>query len=150
MSRCCESRRNNSQKQAMPTITALLVDDNSIFLDSASRFLEADERIKIVGRALSGSEALTQVEQLRPDVVVMDVAMPGMNGLDATRHLKSVPDSPLVVIATMHDHDEMRAAVKEVQADGFVPKSRFCLELPGLIKNLFDQRNASAISAGAQ
>lgn len=124
----------------MSTITALLVDDNSVFLDSASRFLETIAHIEIVGRAASGSEALQQVNRLRPDVVIMDVAMPGMNGLDATRHLKAGPDAPLIVIASMHDHAEMRAAATSAQADGFVAKSHFCRELPPLIKRLIDQR----------
>lgn len=124
----------------MSTITTLLVDDSTVFLDSASRFLETDERVKIVGRAASGIEALNQVARLRPDVVVIDMAMPGMSGLDATRQIKAGPDAPLVVIATMHDHAEMRAAATSANADGFVPKSRFCLELLPLIKNLFDQR----------
>lgn len=127
----------------MSTITALLVDDNGVFLDSASRFLSGDARIQIVGRAASGVEALKQVESLRPDVVVMDAAMPEMSGLDATRALKSKADAPLVVIATMHDHDEMRAAAVQARADGFVPKSRFCLELLPLIKNLFDQKQTA-------
>jgi len=130
----------------MSIITALLVDDNSVFLDSASRFLGADERIEIIGRAASGLEALQQVERLRPDVVVMDVAMPGMNGLDTARRLKARPNSPLIVISTMHDHAEMREAANQAEADGFVPKSRFCLELLPLIKTLFDQRKLSLSS----
>ena len=127
----------------MSMITALLLDDNAIFLDSATRFLEADERVKIVGRAASGLEALEQADRLRPDVVIMDVAMPGMSGLDTTRRLKAETHAPLVVIATMHDHAEMRSAATEAQADGFVAKSGFCLELLPLIKSLFDQRQIS-------
>ena len=67
--------------------------------------------------------------------------MPGMSGLDATRRIKADLKAPLIVISTMHDHPEMRAAATEAEADGFVAKSRFCLELLPLIKNLFDQRN---------
>ena len=124
----------------MSIITALLVDDNSVFLDCASRFLQADERIEIVGHAASGIEAMQQVERLRPDVVVMDVAMQGMSGLDTARRLKAGPNSPLIVISTMHDHAEMREAATHAKADGFVAKSQFCRELLPLIKSLFDQR----------
>ena len=125
----------------MLSISTLLVDDNTSFLDSATRFLEADEQVKIVGRAASGVEAIEQIARLRPDVVVMDVAMPGMSGLDAARRIKSSPHAPLVVISTMHDHPEIRSAATSAQADGFVPKTRLCDELVPLLKSLCGRQN---------
>ena len=124
----------------MSIITTLLVDDNTTFLDSASRFLKTDGRIEVVGHATSGAEALNEVRRLRPDVVVMEVVMPDMNGLDAARHFKTEPGAPVVVIASMHDHPEMRAAATQANADGFVAKSSFCNDLLPLVKHLFDNR----------
>src|SRR5262249_59931152 len=69
----------------------LLVDDNHDFLASVERFLSVEPGIAVVGRAASGREALDQVGRLRPEVVVMDLSMPEMDGLEATQRLKPQP-----------------------------------------------------------
>src|SRR5947209_7676508 len=115
----------------------LLVDDSVEFLDSASHFLAADPRIEIIGRACSGRGALEEVPRLKPDLVLMDLAMPEMNGLEATRQLKARPDGPRVILLTLYDDPEYRAAAAAVQADGFVSKSDLGLHLLPLIHNLF-------------
>jgi DNA-binding NarL/FixJ family response regulator len=115
----------------------LLVDDNAEFLDSASHFLTADQRIEIVGRACSARTALEQVPLLKPDLVLMDLSMPEMNGLEATRRLKARPDSPRVIILTLYDHPEYRAAAAAARADGFVAKSDLGNHLLPLINRLF-------------
>lgn len=107
----------------MPPTSTFLVDDSPSFLQSAARFLAADERIEIVGVALSAQEALEQVAKLRPDLVLMDLNMPGMNGLEATRLLKARPNPPHVVILTLNDTEEYRLAAQQAHADGFVAKS---------------------------
>jgi CheY-like chemotaxis protein len=114
-----------------------LVDDSEEFLDSATHFLTADPKIEIVGRASSGRGALEQVPVLKPDLVLMDLNMPEMNGLEATRQLKSQPDGPRVIILTLHDNPEYRAAAEAVQADGFVAKTELGLQLLPLIQELF-------------
>jgi len=115
----------------------LLVDDSEEFLDSATHFLTADPTIEIVGRASSGRGALEQVPVLKPDLVLMDLNMPEMNGLEATRRLKSQADGPRVIILTLHDNPEYRAAAEAVQADGFVAKTELGLQLLPLIQELF-------------
>ncbi len=123
----------------MTVIRTLIVDDNPEFLEAAKRFLSADKQLKIIGIALSGQEAITQTDQLSPDLVLMDLAMPDMNGLEATAHIKRRPDSPHVVILTLHDTPEYREASNEVGADGFVTKSDFGVQLLPLIHLLFDE-----------
>lgn len=120
----------------MQTINTLLVDDNATFLEAAARFLEG--HLKIVGRARSGTEALEAVATLRPQLVVMDVSMPGMDGFEATRLLKRQGVAPLIVLVSIHDSDEAQAAAQAVQADGFVPKDRFCSHLMPLLKTLLE------------
>lgn len=88
------------------------------------------------GGALSGSEALEKVGQLRPNLVLMDLAMNGMNGLEATRRLKACANPPCVIILTLHDNPEYRAAAMGVQADGFVAKSGLGDDLLPLIYRL--------------
>ncbi len=95
-----ERERENNK---LPSLRILLVDDNAQFLEVAARTLATVPAIEIVGRALSGRDALEQVTQLQPDLVLMDVAMPNMNGLEATRHIKAQPGAPRVVMLTLHD-----------------------------------------------
>ncbi len=121
----------------MSPIRTLLVDDSPEFLDSAARFLAADPQIGIIGRALSGREAIEQVARLQPDLVLMDVGMPGMNGLEATGCICKQPHAPRVVILTLYDNSEYRMAAKESGAAGYVVKSEFGTELLPLIHLLF-------------
>ena len=72
----------------------LLVDDSLHFIESAERFLSEELGVNVVGSALSGIEAIDQVMRLRPDLVLMDVAMPGMDGLEATHKIKAMPNAP--------------------------------------------------------
>lgn len=123
----------------MIPVSTLIVDDSPSFLQSALRFLAMDSRIDVIGVALSGPEALEQVEQLHPDLVLMDLAMPGLNGLEATRLLKAGANPPRVVILTLHDTVEYRAAAEEASADGFMAKSDFGVLLLPLIETLRGQ-----------
>ena len=120
----------------MPSLRILLVDDSPTFLESATRFLAMDARLEIIGCVLSGGEALEQVPKLRPDLVLMDLAMPGMNGLEATRHIKAKPSAPYVVILTLNDSREYRDAALAVGADGFVTKSEIGTALLPLLHSL--------------
>ncbi len=121
----------------MPSIRVLLVDDNSEFLNSAARFLSMDPNIEIVGRALSGEDALEQIQLTNPDLVLMDLVMPGMNGLETTLHIKARPSAPRVVLLTLHDQPEYRTAAEGVRADGFIAKTEFGTQLLPLIHKLF-------------
>jgi DNA-binding NarL/FixJ family response regulator len=119
------------------SVRVLLVDDSSEFLQSAARFLTIDPQVEIVGCALSVPEALQQVDRLHPDLVLMDLAMPGTNGLEATRRIKAELGAPRVIILTLYDFAEYRAEAQAACADGFVAKSALDVELPGLIRSLF-------------
>jgi DNA-binding NarL/FixJ family response regulator len=121
----------------MHPVRILLVDDSPEFLDSAAGFLSANPQLDIVGRALSGHEALDQVGMLCPDLVLMDISMPGINGIEATRSLKTLRAATRVIILTMHDNAEYRAAAALAKADGFIMKSEFGTQLLPLISSLF-------------
>ena len=119
-------------------IRTLLVDDRPAFLDLAARFFDAHPEVKIVGRATSGREALTQVKHLHPDLVLMDIAMPGMNGFEATSRIKAQDNPPRIIILTLHDLPAYRLMSKTVGADGFVTKTEFGMPLLRLIEELFN------------
>jgi DNA-binding NarL/FixJ family response regulator len=122
----------------MPPLRILLVDDSLRFLDSAARFLAGETNVEVVGRALSGEEAIEQIAQLRPDLVLMDLAMPGINGLEATRQIKMQSDAPCIIILTLSDSSEYRRAAEAAGADGFVSKAEFSTMLLSLIANFTD------------
>jgi two-component system invasion response regulator UvrY len=119
-------------------IRTLLVDDSPEFLEAATRFLSSDPNIEIIGVSLSGADALEKVESLDPDLILMDLAMPGVNGLEATRVIKKQPNSPQIIILTLHDNLEYRLASDAVGANGFIPKSEFGSELLPQIYSLFE------------
>jgi DNA-binding NarL/FixJ family response regulator len=127
----------------MELIRTLLVDDSPEFLDAAGRFLAADPDIEVVGSAISGIEAIEQVSLVKPDLILMDLAMPGINGLETTRRLKAEPGAPRIIILTLHDNPEYRAASESVNADGFIAKSDFGAELLPLIHLIFEKDEIS-------
>jgi DNA-binding NarL/FixJ family response regulator len=113
----------------------LLVDDSQVFLDAAARLLAGDRRIEVVGRAGSGAEALERLAGLSPDLVVVDWDMPGMNGLELSRRLKEQNAPPRVLMLTLHDLTEYRAAAAPY-ADGFLAKSATATDLLGVVHRL--------------
>jgi DNA-binding NarL/FixJ family response regulator len=120
----------------MAPIRVLLVDDSPLFLSAAARILAAEERVRIVGQVLSGQAALEQVEQIGCDLVLLDVAMPHMNGLEVGRRLKELPVPPRVVLVSLDDAAEYRQAAAQF-ADAFVQKAQVATELLPLIRTLF-------------
>jgi DNA-binding NarL/FixJ family response regulator len=117
-------------------IKLLLVDDNSEFLRAVADFLSTDPRVEIVGQARSGHEVLKRILRLEPDLVVVDLAMPEMDGLEVTRRIKSQPDAPYVIILTLHDNVAYCAMARTSGADGFVAKSELGDRLLPLIHAL--------------
>ena len=115
----------------------LVVDDSPIFLAAVVSLLPASEGIEIVGTAGSGREALERVAELGPDLVLMDLAMPGMNGLEAAHQLTGLPARPQVVIMTAHDEAAYRAAALKAGADGFLRKSELAGPAPAPRSNPF-------------
>ena len=124
----------------MTLVRTLLVDDSPEFLGAAARFLATDPEIEIVGYALSARKAIEEVTRLQPDLVLMDVAMPEMNGFVATRQLKERPNPPRVIVLTLYDNDEYRAQARAAGADGFVAMSETVDRLIPLVGDLLRRR----------
>jgi two-component system, NarL family, response regulator DegU len=122
----------------MPQITGkhvrvLAVDDSPAFLNTLCTFLKGDPVFEIVATAQNGEEALSAVEKCRPQVVLMDLQMPKMNGLEATAELhQHYPELP-VIILTAHDLPTLREACIKHGAYGFVTKAKLSQQLPGLL-----------------
>lgn len=124
-------------RPANPPLRILLVDDSWEFLGSVEHFLSTEPQLQVVGFASTGVEALEQVPLLHPDLVLMDLAMPKMNGLTAARRIKSQAGAPRIVILTVHNQPEYRQAAWDAGADGFIAKSDFGAQALPLIRDLF-------------
>ncbi len=101
----------------------MLVDDHEIVRTSMRTFLESDDRIQVVGEAANGREALERIPALRPDVVVMDITMPEMDGLQATRLLKQQFPRCGVLALTVHDDKQYFFEMLNAGASGYLTKS---------------------------
>lgn len=103
-------------------IRLLLVDDHAVVRTGLRMLLEVESDIEIVGEADDASEALNQISQLEPDVVLMDIGLPDMSGIDATRSIKQLAPSTAVVALTIHEDEEYFFQMLDAGASGYVPK----------------------------
>ena len=118
----------------MKNTRLLIVDDHEIFRRGLRALLEPEW--EICGEASDGLDAVKQCEALRPDVVVIDVTMPGLNGLEVTRLIKNKFPKTQIIIVTQHDSSQIRAAAREAGASHLITKSAVGSELVSAIKGL--------------
>jgi len=103
-------------------MTVLIVDDHQSFRDVARRMLEAGG-FEVVGEAADGESAVAAVRELRPDVVVMDVQMPGIGGFEAATLITAQPDAPAIVMTSSRDGEDFGPLVEQSGARGFIHKA---------------------------
>ena len=120
----------------MDTIKVLLVDDHEGFINAALRHFRKVGWLQVVGTAGNGLEAIERSEALRPDVVLMDLAMPEMGGLQAARLIKAQDDPPYIVIASHFDDAEHREHATRAGADNFVSKLSYIQEVMQILESL--------------
>jgi len=113
----------------MARIRVLLVDDHAILRDGLRALLSLHEDIQVVGEAADGREAIEKVRTLTPDVVLMDIAMPGLGGLEATVEIRRASPATRVLILTQHDNKEYIYPILKAGAAGYVPKKAAGAEL---------------------
>jgi two-component system response regulator NreC len=104
-------------------ISVLLVDDHAMFRAGIRALLEAEGHVEVVGEGSSGDEAVDLVRALKPDVVVMDLSMPGSNGLEATRRIAALELDTNVLVLTVHAEEEYLVPVVEAGASGYLTKT---------------------------
>jgi len=133
-------------------VRALLVDDHTVVRAGLRALLEASGRAEVVGEASSGEEGVREARSLEPDIVVMDLAMPGMDGVEATRRIAALGIETKILVLTVHDEDEYLVPALDAGADGFLNKSAVDTDLMGAIEAVvrghsYLPRRASAIIA---
>lgn len=109
----------------MTLVRVLLVDDQAPFLRAMRAVVDETAGFEVVGEARSGEESIRCAAELLPDFVLMDVNLPGMDGMEATRHLRDRQAPPVVLLLSTYDEDAGELFVAECGAAGYVTKSAF-------------------------
>lgn len=121
-------------------IRVLLTDDSPTALKAISGFLRSEERLELVGTARDGVALLHQVNDLIPELVLVDLSMPEMNGLEATKALRKTPSQLRIIIFTELSGTSLKEECLRCGADGFIYKSELSEKLMDEIRRLFPEK----------
>ena len=123
-------------------IRVLTVDDHPPFRDAARAVITATTGFEALAEVSSGEDALALLDRLRPDLVLLDVSLPGIDGLEACRRLTAAANPPLVILISADDDPMLRESAHEYGAAGFVAKKEL---RPGVLRMVWERhRNAAA------
>lgn len=117
-------------------IRILLVDDHAVLRAGLKALLNAEDDMRVVGEAGTGEDAVERAKTLKPDVIIMDVSMPGMDGLEATRQINALGIGSKVLVLTMHAEEEYLTAALRAGAAGYLVKSAADRELVDAVRAL--------------
>ena len=129
-----------SRPKKTKPLRVLIADDHRLFAEALEAILAADERIEVVGQAGDGSEAVELARSLGPDIVLMDVSMPVLDGFEATREIRAASDETHVVMLTGSNSRADVDRSREVGASGYVTKDRIASELVAAIVEVSRRR----------
>jgi DNA-binding NarL/FixJ family response regulator len=115
------------------SVRVLIADDHRLFAEALRAILSSDRRIDVVGLAASGNEAVEKAKELNPDVVLMDISMPGLDGVQATRVIREDQPAVNVLMVTGSDARQDVDAARTAGASGYVTKDKIAAELIGAI-----------------
>ena len=124
-----------SEQSRKPRI--LIVDDHELVRRGIESLVRNENIGDVCGEAVNGREAVQKVEELHPDVVILDVSMPIMGGLEAARQIRNLAPSTKVVIVTMHNSSQIEKEAKGCGADALVIKSEVAAHLAEAIRKLY-------------
>lgn len=121
----------------MKRIRVMVVDDSLQFASAVVEFLACDGNFEVLASANSGDEALARTSTERPDLMFIDISMPGMNGLAVTSLIKGREAAPKIVVMTLEDSEEHRIGAIAAGADAFLPKDNFAHGFHTVLESLF-------------
>ncbi len=126
---------------SMKTTKILIVDDHEVVRDGLKNILTSLDNITIAGEAGNGEDAVKMYSTLKPDLVIMDISMPGMNGIEATRVIKEKDPDARILILTMHDNQEYLNQIIRSGAKGFILKNTDKEELLDAVRTVANGDN---------
>lgn len=112
----------------MEDVRVLIVDDQPPFRDASRMVVEMTDGFEVAGEAENGEQGVEMAASLKPDLVLMDVQMPGIDGLEATRRITSVDDPPQVLVMSTHESGDYDEPAVDAGAFRFIPKSQFSMD----------------------
>jgi DNA-binding NarL/FixJ family response regulator len=113
----------------MAVIRVLIADDHRLFVEALEAILADEDRITVVGQAADGGEAVRLTRSLLPDVVLMDISMPGLDGIEATRQIRATDEGTRVLMVTGSNSSSDIDRAREAGASGYVTKDRIAVDL---------------------
>jgi CheY-like chemotaxis protein len=119
-----------------PPFRILIAEDDESFLETVALLVEEDDRFVVAGRARNGREAVALTGELAPDALVMDIEMPLLDGVEATRRLRAEAQQLPIVAVSGHDYEERVLEIRQAGADDYVRKARLADELPRVLAAL--------------
>ncbi len=121
----------------MKKITILLAEDHVVVRESIRQSLERQANFSVVGEAGDGEEAVRMTKELRPDVIIMDISLPKINGIEATKQIKAFQPSAIVLVLTAYDYEQYIFPLLEVGAAGYLLKDISSRELISAIQTVY-------------
>ena len=121
----------------MPKIKCLLVDDHTLFRQGVRRLLESESDFEVVGEAADGGEAVEKARELRPDIVLMDIGMPGLSSFESARQIKKNRMETKILFLTMYEDEDYLVQCLEVGASGYVLKDTPAPQLLTAVKDVY-------------
>jgi two-component system response regulator NreC len=121
----------------MPKIRVMLTDDHTLFRQGIRTLLDAESDIEIVGEAANGTESVDKIGPLRPDIVLMDIGMPGLSSFEAARQIKKIRPETKVLFLTMYDDEDYLVECMEVGGSGYVLKDSPTQQLLLAIRDIY-------------
>ena len=112
----------------MSDVRVLIVDDQVPFREASRMVVEMTDGFEVAGEAANGEEAVELAERVEPDLVLMDVQMPGIDGLEATRRIMGLAEPPRVLVMSTHESGSYEEPALAAGAIGFLPKSSFSMD----------------------
>jgi DNA-binding NarL/FixJ family response regulator len=136
------SRTGTEPTEVAIPFRILVAEDDESFLDAIELLLEQDGRFTVAGRARNGHDAVDLAKRVAPDAVVMDIEMPVLDGVEATRLLRAATPALPIVAVSGHDYEERVLEIRQAGADDYVRKARLSDELPRALAALLSRKRA--------
>lgn len=119
-------------------VRILIADDHELIRRAVRELFEHKSGFVVCGEAADGKQAVEHFQRLQPDIVIMDISMPLMSGLDAAKEIKRLSRKTKIVMLTMHDLNRMRDQVREAGIDGYIAKGEAAARLVELVNSLIE------------
>jgi DNA-binding NarL/FixJ family response regulator len=124
----------------MPKIKCLLVDDHTLFRQGVRRLLESESDFEVTGESPDGGDAVEKARELRPDIVLMDIGMPGLSSFESARQIKKMRPETKILFLTMYEDEDYLVQCLEVGASGYVLKDTPAPQLLSAVRDVYKGR----------